>query len=266
MVDPGSNPRHAGSAGSTDWDGLAETFDADVFDPTGTDLGGAFTRALRRVGRVETAVDLGCGTGRLLPRLRRRAERVVGIDFAPELLRVARSRLGDDDRVELRCADLARPLRAPRGADLATCANVLLSPDESTRTAVLRNCRRVLAPGGALLLIVPALESALWVNDRLVAWNRRAGLHGASAFRGGIAAGPATPSATRDLAGGVVDQGGVRTKHYLKEELVDALRRVRLEPGAVDRIEYPWDAYFDSPPAWLGAPGPWDWLVHATRR
>ena len=215
------------------------------------------------MGRVKLAVDLGCGTGRVLPRLARRAERVVGIDFAPELLRVARTRVGDDDRIQLKRADLSRPLRAPLSAELVTCVNVLLAPKEAVRVSMLRNCRRVLAPGGRLVLIVPSLESALWVNDRLIAWNRRAGLRGVRALRGGIATDFAT---ARDLLGGVVDQGGVRTKHYLQEEILQALRRVGLEPVAVERIEYPWDAYFDAPPRWLGRTGPWDWLVLASRR
>ncbi len=249
-------------ASSAGWDALAGDFDAEIFDPTGTDRGGAFERALRSVGRVELAVDLGCGTGRLIPRLMRRAKRVVALDFAPELLRVARMRVGDDPRVELRCADLSCPLRTPRGAELATCSNVLLAPDAALRQAMLRNCRRVLAPRGQLLLIVPALESALWVNDRLVAWNRRAGLTGRRAFRGGIRTDEAS---ARDLLAGIVDQGGVRTKHFLREELEEAVRGVGLEPGALERIEYPWDAYFDAPPKWLGASGPWDWLVRAVR-
>ena len=90
---------------ASEWDELAEAFDADVFDPTGTDLGGAFERSLRRVSRsgrgrrMELAVDLGCGTGRGLPRLARRAERVVGVDFAPELLREPISRARSARRV-----------------------------------------------------------------------------------------------------------------------------------------------------------------------
>ena len=141
--------------------------------------------------------------------------------------------------------------------------NVLLSPDEGVRQAILRNCRRVLAPGGELLLIVPSLESALWVNDRLVAWNRRAGLRGAHALRGGIGSDPAS---ARNLLAGIVDQGGARTKHYLQEELLESLRRLGLEPETVDRIEYSWSDYFDAPPGWLGETGPWDWLVRAVRR
>jgi cyclopropane fatty-acyl-phospholipid synthase-like methyltransferase len=58
-----------------------------------------------------TGLDLGCGTGRyLVEALDRGAARVVGVDFAPEMIEQAQ-RLVDDrgsgDRVNLRCEDLA---------------------------------------------------------------------------------------------------------------------------------------------------------------
>ena len=72
------------------------------------------------------------------------------------------------------------------------------------------------------------------------------------------------PSA-RDLLSGIVDQGGVRTKHFLREELEETVRRVGFELVAIGRIEYAWSDYFEQPPKWLGATGPWDWLVEARR-
>ncbi len=244
------------------WSELADEFDEAVFDPTGTDAGGDFRRFLRRVPHVPLAVDLGCGTGRLLPRLARKADRVLGIDFAPALLDVARARCAGEPRIETRCADLAKPLRRPRSAGLVTCTNVLLSPNPEQRTAILRNARNLLAPAGQLILVVPALESALWLNQRLITWNERAGWRGARALRGGLGT---DASAARGLLRGVVDQGGVPTKHYLREELVDMLSRSGLHAEEVGRVRYPWSAYFERPPRWLGEELPWDWVIRATR-
>jgi len=62
------------------------------------DLGGA------------SVLDLGCGSGRyLVEALERGAKRVVGVDFAPEMIDRARSLIenhGGADRTELRCEDL----------------------------------------------------------------------------------------------------------------------------------------------------------------
>jgi SAM-dependent methyltransferase len=195
--------------------------------------------------------------------LKRRADAVIGLDFAAALLRAARRRIGDTQRVTLRRADLAKPLRQPRGAGLVCCVNVLIGPDPKVHRAMLRNVRNLLAPGGHLLVIVPSLESALWVNNRWIDMKERDGLRGARALTGGIGTGPA---AARDLLRGVVEQGGARTRHYLREELRTALRDHDLEPIFEDRVEYPWSAYIERPPRWLEAPLPWDWLLLARRR
>ena len=244
------------------WDALAADFERDVFDPAGTDLRGAFNQALREVGRCELAVDLGCGTGRLLARLGKQAERVVGIDFASELLEVAERRTADVPHIETRRADLTRPLRKPRDADLVTCVNVMLAPDENTRRAILRNCRNALRVGGTLVLVVPSLESALWVIDRHLEWNRREGLRGAAQFRGAVETGAA---AARQMARGVIDQGGSLTQHYLREAIAEELVGLGLKPIAIGRVEYGWDDYFDDPPRWLGRQRPWDWVISSVR-
>ena len=259
---PDKNANRPADMDARAWDALAADFDRDVFDPVGTDLRGAFNQALREVGRCELAVDVGCGTGRLLPRLARQADRVIGIDFSPQLLDLARRRNADEPRIETLQADLARPLRKPRDADLVTCVNVLLTPDEAVRRAILRNARNMLRTGGALVLVVPSLESALWVIDRHIAWNRRDGLTGAAQFRGAVSTGP---TATRDMARGVLDQGGTPTQHHLREAISEELRGIDLTPTAIGRVEYAWDDYFEDPPRWLGKQRPWDWVISAVR-
>jgi len=244
------------------WDAMAADFERDVFDPTGTDLRGVFNQALREAGRCELAVDFGCGTGRLLPRLAKQAERIVGIDFSGELLQLARERTADEARIETFQADLTKPLRKPRDADLVTCVNVLLTPDENARRTILRNCRGTLRTGGTLVLVVPSLESALWVIDRHLAWNRREGLTGAAQFRGALETGTA---ATRLLARGVIDQGGSLTQHFLRESITEELLGLGLRPNSIGRVEYAWDDYFYDPPRLLGKQRPWDWVVSAVR-
>ena len=117
--------------------------------------------------------------------------------------------------------------------------------------------------GAPLILIVPALEAALYANERLIEWNRRSGLRGSSLLREGLGTGP---TAARDLLHGVIDLDGSRTKHFLREEALATLRDGGFDTVHEDRVEYPWKAYFDHPPRWLRPPGPWDWLFVARRR
>lgn len=101
-------------------------------------------------------LDVGCATGRLLQRLAEAgATELFGIDLAPRILDVARAKLSKSGtRVELRDADAEDSL--PWQAD---------SFDAVTMTGVLHHffrprqalaeVRRVLRPGGRLVLIDP---------------------------------------------------------------------------------------------------------------
>jgi len=238
-------------------------FDDAVFDPVASDVHGAFWRAVRRFGRgVSTVADYGCGTGRQLPGLAKRFDSVVGLDFAPKLLEVAAARTAAHENVDLRRTDLRRPIARLRGVELGVCVNAWIMPSHEDRTLALRHIRASLAPGAPLVLVVPALEAALYVNERLIEWNRRSGLRGRALLREGI---EATPEAARDLLHGVIDLDRSRTKHFLREEALTRLRDARFDIVHEDRVEYPWDAYFDRPPRWLDEPRPWDWLFVARR-
>lgn len=245
------------------WDEMHADFDESVFDPVGSDVNGAFWRAVDRYGRgARLAADYGCGTGRQLPGLAARFDRVVGLDFAPRLVAAAQAVGNDLDGVEVRCADLRDPIRRLRGVELGVCVNAWILPSHDESVRFLRHVRRSLAPGAPLVLVVPSLEAALFVNERLVAWNRRSGLRGRALLRDGIAP---SDTAMRDLLHGVIDLDGSRTKHFLREEALVRLREARFEVVHEDRVEYPWSAYLEAPPRWLREPLPWDWLFVARR-
>lgn len=98
-----------------------------------------------------TIVDLGCGTGAMLPLLAPVAARVVGVDREEAMLEVARARVEGLDNVTLlrgRLDDL--PIDSD-GVDLAVCALVLHHVRELG--PVLAEARRVLRPGGRLVVL-----------------------------------------------------------------------------------------------------------------
>ncbi|KLN34967.1 hypothetical protein FB00_09690 [Cellulosimicrobium funkei] len=128
---------------------------------------------VRRVPRdARVVLDVGCGAGVLLGRLRRRADAVHGIDADAGMVAQARARHADEPAVTVRllrfddvrtpdrvhahdaCGPQARPegLDGPEGGgyDAVTMVAVLhhLDLDEA-----LRHARGLLAPGGRLLVV-----------------------------------------------------------------------------------------------------------------
>ena len=96
-------------------------------------------------------LDAGCGAGQLFAALRERGAIVTGIDASTGMLEEARRRLGDD--ADLRVADLGSPLPFPDDAFDDVIASLVLHYLEDWGPT-LREMRRVLTPGGRLIVAV----------------------------------------------------------------------------------------------------------------
>jgi SAM-dependent methyltransferase len=124
-------------------------------------------------------LDAGCGSGRNMVWLARLG-RVTGLEAAPESIELARAR-GAGPVVE---ASLEEPLPLPGACfDLALALDVIEHLDRDV--AALEELRRVVRPGGRLLVTVPAYPR-LWsyhddVNGHRRRYTRRTLLEAAAA-------------------------------------------------------------------------------------
>ncbi|QFG23578.1 class I SAM-dependent methyltransferase [Actinomadura sp. WMMB 499] len=97
-----------------------------------------------------TVFDAACGPGLYAAELLDRGARVLGCDASPTFVELARERTGG--RADLRVHDLAEPLAwVPDGSvDLVVLALAVHYLDDPV--ALLRECRRILRPAGAVVL------------------------------------------------------------------------------------------------------------------
>jgi SAM-dependent methyltransferase len=123
----------------------------------------AFAEAIAelRLRPGAVVVDLGCGTGRALPHLRRAVGGngvVIGMDATPEMLREAADRKRDR-AARLVLADAIRPPLAPASVDAVFAAGLITHvPDPGELLRALAHVARV---GGQLALFHPIGRAAL---------------------------------------------------------------------------------------------------------
>jgi len=98
-------------------------------------------------------LDVACGTGLLIERLRSRlpAARFTGVDLSPAMLQQASRKFAPDPRIAL-CEASAEQLPFENASfDAVTCSNAFhLIPDHEI---ALAEFRRVLRPGGLLVIL-----------------------------------------------------------------------------------------------------------------
>jgi GrpB-like predicted nucleotidyltransferase (UPF0157 family)/ubiquinone/menaquinone biosynthesis C-methylase UbiE len=119
---------------------------------------------LKLAGSVagKSVLDVGCAAGHLSAKLAERGADVIGIDLSQGMVDLARKRHGDRARFER--ADLAEPLNflEDESIDLVTASLVLHYLLDWGPT--LGEFRRVLRPGGALVLSVHHPEDWHWFD------------------------------------------------------------------------------------------------------
>jgi len=109
-------------------------------------------------------LELGCGTGNLTSCLLGRGAIVTALDQDPEMLAVAREKLGGDPHLtlcEMASAEIAD--RFPAGSFDAVAGTLVLSEmSDDEQSYVLEAARGVLRPGGRLVVADESRPESAW--------------------------------------------------------------------------------------------------------
>ncbi|MDC8759378.1 class I SAM-dependent DNA methyltransferase [Janthinobacterium fluminis] len=166
------------------YDKLAQDYDSKRF-------GNSYGRYLDRQERdilsawlaavpPEAAIDLGCGTGRLLDFA------MTGADASAEMLKVAAAKFPDRRLIQASLPDLG--VAGDSRYRAATCFHVFMHLDKTVIEQSLRAVAGIVAAGGIFILDIPSQ------HRRALNWRKPSGWHGGTAAtRADIAAwaGPA---------------------------------------------------------------------------
>ncbi len=104
-----------------------------------------------RPARGMSILDVGCGTGTQLELYRRYQCQLYGLDASPAMLNIAHERLADSTQLDL--GDATRMPYPDGKFDLVTAMLTLHETSPETRSAVMREIKRVSRRDGRILLI-----------------------------------------------------------------------------------------------------------------
>jgi ubiquinone/menaquinone biosynthesis C-methylase UbiE len=102
-------------------------------------------------------LDIGCGTGALLPLLVARGARVTAIDKSPEMVAKARERAGAQGILDSVCVNQSTAMEIDRlfedgEFDAVILSLVMTELTNEERDWLLHQCARILKPSGSLLI------------------------------------------------------------------------------------------------------------------
>ncbi len=123
---------------------------------------------------IDTLLDAGTGTGRMLELLAPHIRRGIGLDVSPEMLAIARDRLAraGANHCQVRLADVYRlPFATGEGFDAVLFHQVLHYLDDPQ--AAVAEAARVLKPGGRMVIADFAPHELEFLRDELA--HRRLG-------------------------------------------------------------------------------------------
>ena len=245
------------------WSRHAANYDDVFLNPFRPGVENPLLRALDRVDDPgsKSIIDLGCGTGPLLPLLVTRFKRVLALDFAPGMIKQARLRLGRPaDRVEW----LNRPMHAlddlAGELNVAVAVNSIVMPDTREIDRTLSAIRATLRPGGLFLGVVPSIDAIHYSTMLLMDHALEEGRSSEEAER--LAAAGAEHHLFEFTFGRFRFQG-LEQKFWQPFELEYRLKKAGFSSISMEKLLYPWDDDIAGGTKFADQPPSWDWTFEA---
>lgn len=246
------------------WSRHASRYDEVFLDPFRDGVQNPVVEAIaaRAFQPDAAAIDLGCGTGPLLPLLCAKFGRVTALDFAPGMIKHARARLGAEAAQNV--TFLTRPMAdlddLAGQFDLAVAVNSIVMPDVRVIDRTLAAIRRALKPDGVFLGVVPSIDA---IHYHTIVLRDKALDEGKSYEEAEQYAAFHTEHTFYDFAFGRFTFQGLRQSFWQPFELEHRLRKAGFSAFTLEKVLYPWDDHILGGGDFTDLPPSWDWCFTA---
>jgi SAM-dependent methyltransferase len=247
------------------WSRHAAEYEEYFLDPYREGVVNPLWKALDSVAdaKSKAVIDLGCGTGPLLPHLLERFGEVTALDFAKAMIKRSRQRLGEQaDQVEFLNRSMYDLDDRRDCYDVAVAINSVVMPDVRDIDRALRAIRESLKPNGLFFGIVPAIDAVHYSTMLLM---DRALDQGEDVDQAEAKAAEAVEHHLFDFEFGRFRFQGLHQKFWNPFEIEYRLRKAGFRSIALEKLLYPWDDDMAGGPAFSECDPSWDWTFTARR-
>ncbi len=247
------------------WSRHAEQYDQVFLNPFIDEVQSPLMDAIEAIPDKAqlSVIDLGCGTGPLLPTLVDQFGEVVALDFAPAMVERSRDRLGPAaDRVEFLLRPMSELADRKGRFDVAVAVNSLVIPDLDELHDTLVAIRECLRPNGWFLGVLPAIDAIQYQTMLLLDRAMAQGIEPKEAEK--LAAQQAEHT-LYDFAFGRFAYRGLRQKFWQSFEIEFRLTKAGFRDVQLAKLLYPWDDNLPHGADFADHPRSWDWTFVARR-
>jgi SAM-dependent methyltransferase len=248
------------------WERIAPLYNEEIFDVLENDKKSLIRTEVKKfAGKKKSVIDIGCAVGKWLPVLSPLFNKVLAVDISAKNLAIAEKFYPHLKNITYIRADMSVPgnhadsYKGPK-CDVGICINAILTPSMKGRVNFFHSLNTCIKKTGQLILTLPSLES--WMFTHIIQQQYNIDKTLFPKIRNAKEALKKWKNITR----GNAEIDGIPHKHYLEEELQLLLGKEGFIVDAIKKIEYDWSTEFVSPPKWLQAPKPWDWMISARKQ
>jgi SAM-dependent methyltransferase len=252
---------------STDWDRIAPEYFKQIESPFSKGVKNPIFSLVRRVGNLErkSVLELGCGTGTLIPFLAKNFRKVVAVDISKKMIEIAKRDNPDHENVEFKVMDMLNITRLRRKFDVIVSVNSLLMPNIPKINSVLKKVHKLLKKKGVFVAIMPGMDSLIY--QAMITYDKEfEKRHNRKKAR--MVTSRIISKRHHDFCYGFFNVGGLQ-KHFYGFELDYRLKKAGFRNFRIGKVHYPWEMMEcdPNPKRFVGGiyEEIWDWTIYAVK-
>ncbi|MBU1976126.1 MAG: methyltransferase domain-containing protein [Nanoarchaeota archaeon] len=249
----------------TVWDRIADDYKSEILSPiTDSHSNPLFNDITVLPKRFESAIDLGCGLGTLLPTLSKKFKNVVGLDFSQNMVDGASERTKKFDNVHCVCGDMKNLKKQYNAYDAAFSINSILASNIKDVKGIIKEIYKVLRQGGRLFAVLPAME--IYLHQAQLIVDREMG-KGKSQKLARKKARSLISKSEHDFILGTINFDGDTQKCFYSFEIPRLFKEAGFQDVELDKVTYSWTEFQKAGQAFFPeAELPWDWYVKCEKK